>query len=201
MDESNQAIAALLARARTRDAPAAEALVNCLYPAVMTVVERRRPRAVDAEDIAQEVFLKMFQHLDGFRGGPLELEAWLRRTAFRACLDHHRRLKCRPELRWADLSEDQLAALNAINAADADPSPADQAGSRDLVAALLSGLSPKDRLLVEMLDMERRGWEEVRELTGWSAVNIRVRLFRARRKLRGILAALLEHDELDGRQA
>ncbi len=195
MDESNQAVAVLLPRVRAREAAAAEALVELLYPAVMAVVERRRPRSVDAEDIAQEVFGKLFQHLDGFRGGAPELGAWVRRTAFTTCLNHHRWRKSRPELRWADLPEEQLAALEAVHADTAATSPAEQAGGRDLIETLLAQLPPKERLLVEMVDVEQRGWEEVKALTGWSAVNIRVRLFRARRKLRRIFNELLKSDE------
>lgn len=197
MDESSQAIAALLPGARARDAAAAGALVAALYPVVMAVVERRRPRSVDAEDLAQEVFLKLFQHLDDFRGGGPELIAWSRRTAFTTCLNQHRRRKSRPELRWADLSDDQVAALEAVHAATADPTPAEQAGGRDLIEALLSRLAPKERLLVELVEIEQRGGEEVQALTGWSAVNIRVRLFRARRKLRRLFGELVKEHERD----
>lgn len=197
MDESNQAIAALLPRVRARDAAAAEALVAALYPVIIAVVERRRPRSVEAADITQEVFLKLFRNLDQFRGGAPELEAWTRRTAFTTCLNLHRRRKSRPELRWADLSEDQVAALDTVNAEAADPSPAEQAGGHDLLEALLSQLSPKERWLVEMVDVEQCGWEEVKAVTGWSAVNIRVRLFRARQKLRHVLGKLLKEHEPD----
>lgn len=195
MDDANQALAALLSRARARDAAAAEALVSAFYGAVMAVVERRRPRSVDAEDIAQEVFLKMFQRLDDFRGGPRELEAWLRRTAFRTCLDHHRYQRSRPEVRWADLSEDERAALNALGRADTDFSPAERAGGRELVELLLSHLSAKDRLLIEMINLENRDMEEVKALTGWSEINIRVRVYRARRKLRRVLIELMGDHE------
>jgi RNA polymerase sigma-70 factor (ECF subfamily) len=191
MDDANQGLAALLSRARARDAVAAEALVSAFYGVVMAVVERRRPRSVDAEDIAQEVFLKMFQRLDDFRGGPRELEAWLRRTAFRTCLDHHRYHRSRPEVRWADLSEDERAALNALGRGDTDFSPAEWVGGRELVDLLLSHLSAKERLLIEMINLENRAMAEVKELTGWSEINIRVRVYRARRKLRRVLTALM----------
>lgn len=198
MDDANQALAALLSRARARDAAAAEALVSAFYGVVMAVVERRRPKSVDAEDIAQEVFLKMFQWLDDFRGGPRELEAWLRRTAFRTCLDHHRYQRSRPEVRWADLSEDERAALDAIGRGDTDYSPAERAGGRELVDLLLSSLSAKERLLIEMINLENRDLEEVSQLTGWSEINIRVRVYRARRKLRRVLSELMRNHESTG---
>ncbi|MCX8107557.1 MAG: sigma-70 family RNA polymerase sigma factor [Verrucomicrobiae bacterium] len=195
MDESELALTTLLARARARDPAAAEELVSVLYPVVMAVVERRRPRSVEAEDIAQEVFLRMFCHLDKFRGGPRELEAWLRRTAFRVCLDHHRYLESRPEIRWVDLTEEQRNALDAIYRGNGNPTPAEVACARDLVNALLSGLTAAERSLVEMVQLEKLDMEKVQQITGWSMVNIRVRMFRARRKLRRMLAKLLSDHE------
>jgi RNA polymerase sigma-70 factor (ECF subfamily) len=195
MDESSQAIAALLPRVRARDAASAEALVEVLYPVVIAVVERRRPRSMDAADIAQEVFLKFFQHFDGFRGGEMALVAWVRRIAFTTCLNHHRARKARPELRWADLPAAQQLALEASQADGTTPSPAEQAAGRDLLEALLSQLPPRERSLVELVDVEQRSWQEVKALTGWSAVNIRVRLFRARRKLRAVFGELMKDHE------
>lgn len=198
MDGPYHALDQLVSRARCRDAEAAEALVEALYPVVMGVVDKRRPQSVDAEDIAQEVFLKMFRHLDSFRGGPKELEAWLRRTAFRTCLDHHRYRKSRPEVRWSDLSDEQRAALDAVCRPDGSATPAEQAGARELADALLANLAPKERLLFEMLELERLSLEEIERLTGWRAINVRVRVYRARRKLRSILAKLLDEHELTG---
>ena len=197
MDASSQAIATLLPRVRARDAAAAEALVEALYPVVIPVIERRRPRDVEANDIAQEVVLKLFTHLDDFRGDGPALLAWARRTAFTTCLNHHRRRKTRPELRWADLSEEQQAAVEATGADPHEPSPAERASARDLLETLLAQLPPKDRLLVQMVEIDQCPWDEVQALTGWSAVNIRVRLFRARRRLRRVLGPLLHDHEYD----
>jgi len=56
-------------------------------------------------------------------------------------------------------------------------------GARELVDILLEALSPEDRLLIRMLEMEDLSVNEVRQRTGWPATLIRVRAFRARRKL------------------
>ena len=56
-------------------------------------------------------------------------------------------------------------------------------GARELVEKLLEALSPEDRLLIRMLEMDERSVDEVRQATGWSSTVIRVRAFRARRKL------------------
>jgi len=195
MDDEKPDVAALLARTRQRDAAAAEALVECLYPVIMPVVQRRLPRGADPRDLTQEVFLKIFTNLDGFRGSAASLEAWARRIAFRTCLNQLRHQRSRPELRWADLPEDQVEMLDSVVAAGQEPDPGQQASARDLLAALLAQLPAKERLLFELLELEQRGLDEVRQLTGWSRINIRVRMHRARQKLRRAWQQLSKNHE------
>jgi RNA polymerase sigma-70 factor (ECF subfamily) len=186
---------ALLERTRQRDPVAAEALVEFLYPAVMAVVHRRLPRGADPQDLAQEVFLRIFANLDGFRGSGTSLEAWARRIAFRTCLNQLRHQRSRPELRRADLSEEQVELVDSVVMVGHEPEPGQQASARELLGALLAQLPAKERLLLEWLELEERPLDEVQRLTGWSRINIRVRLHRARRKLRRALAHLLkDHD-------
>jgi RNA polymerase sigma-70 factor (ECF subfamily) len=185
----------LLDRARQRDPAAAEALVDHLYPAVIAVVRRRLPRGTDEQDLAQEVFLRIFSHLDSFRGDASSLEAWARRIAFTTCLNALRHRHRRPECHWTDLSPGEQQALEASTLATDPPTPDQGLGARELLDRLLSTLDPADRSLIEWVDLEQRTPAEVRELSGWSAVNIRVRLFRARRKLRQALAQLQEPHE------
>ena len=184
MDDRSSDVTSLLERTRRRDAAAAEALVEYLHPVILPVIHRRLPEGADPRDLAQEVFLRIFSNLDRFRGSASSLEAWARRIAFRTCLNRLRHWRVRPELRWTDLSEAQREMFDSVIAAGQEPDPAQQASARDLVEALLARLSPKERLLVELLELEQRSLDEVCQLTGWSRINIRVRLHRARRKLR-----------------
>jgi RNA polymerase sigma-70 factor (ECF subfamily) len=186
---------ALLHQVRRRDSDAATRLVERLYPVVMAVVHRRRPRNADPEDMAQEVFLKLFAGLPAYRGGGASLEAWARRIAFTTCLNQIRHEQRRPELRWTDLTEPQAATLEALSADDSNATAADTVAARDLVQVLLNQLPAPERLLLELIDLEQRPLDEVRTLTGWSAVNIRVRCFRARRRLRRLLQRLQPHHE------
>jgi RNA polymerase sigma-70 factor (ECF subfamily) len=107
------------------------------------------------------------------------------------CIDRLRAEKRRLELRWADLSEGEADALEAC--LSASESLADYTvAAGDLVQKLLEQLSPEDRVVVEMMDLEGRNATEIKELTGMSAVAVRVRAFRARRKLRQYMAKLGE---------
>jgi RNA polymerase sigma-70 factor, ECF subfamily len=176
-------VADCLARVREQDQEAARSLVEYLYPTVIRIVRRHLPRRAAEEDLAQDIFVKVFEKLDQFQGG-VPLEHWVSRIAVNHCLNAIRAQKVRPEWRMADLSEDQAAALDAATAGrEQSPDPAHLMGARELVEMLLGALSPKDRLLIRMLEIDGLSIEEVRAATGWSATLIRVRAFRARRRL------------------
>jgi RNA polymerase sigma-70 factor (ECF subfamily) len=187
--DSGLDVAACLARVRRGDDVAARELVTRLYPLVLKIVRAHRPRRVAEEDLAQDIFLKMFSHLDQYRG-EVPVEHWLARIAVTTCLDQLRAQKRRPELRWADLSEDEAEVLEAVTAAENEPHPATALNAREIVQKLLECLSPQDRMVVTLLDLEERSLAEIRKMTGWNETLIKVRAFRARRKLRKHLADL-----------
>jgi RNA polymerase sigma-70 factor (ECF subfamily) len=176
-------VADCLARVRGQDQDAARALVEYLYPMVIRIVRANLPRRAAEEELAQDIFVKMFQKLEQFRG-EVPFQHWVSRIAVRHCLNAIRAQKTRPEWRMADLSEDHAAALEAATVGHAgSPDPSILLGARELVDMLLRALSPEDRLLIRMLEMEGFSVEDVRRRTGWSAALIRVRAFRARRRL------------------
>ena len=172
---------------RHSDQDAARRLIEALYPCVMSIIRGRLPRRLAEEDLAQEVFVRFFEKLDQY-DGRAPLSHWVSRLAVNVCIDALRAEARRPELRWADLSEAEAEALRATVADSAAEAP--DAAASDLTARLLDTLDAKDRLVVQMLDLEARSVREVRELTGWAETAIRIRAFRARRKLRKNLLEL-----------
>lgn len=185
-----------LARVRQEDQDAARLLVDHLYPTVIRIVRGNLPRRAAEEDLAQEIFVKIFSKLNQY-AGEVPLEHWVSRIAVNHCLNALRFQSSRPEWRMADLTEEQTAALEAATIApQQDPDPAHVIGAHELVEKLLNALNPKDRLLMRMLEMEDRSVDEVRQLTGWSAAAIRVRAFRARRKLNRLFGKLRKEGRL-----
>jgi RNA polymerase sigma factor (sigma-70 family) len=185
----------LLRRARQGDDDSAAALVEMLHPTISGVVHRCGARREDACDLVQEALVKVFQHLDQLEGGGRRLHAWARRIALTTCLNRRRWWQARPELRVADLSDEQADLLErSANSSSVEDIEALLA-ARDLVAQMLERLDPRDRLIIELLELEECGLDEIRQLTGWSRVNARVRAFRARRKLRQILRQLLKEND------
>ena len=104
-----------LALVRAGDEVAARALVGHLYPLVIKLVRAHRPRRTAEEDLAQEVFMKMFARLSQYEGRDgVPFEHWVSRVAVTTCLDALRAEMRRPELRWADLTETEADMLDAV---------------------------------------------------------------------------------------
>lgn len=176
-------VPACLARVRDNDEEAARLLVRHLQPLVTKIVRSHLPRRTEEEDLAQMVFVKVFKHLDQF-SGQVPFEHWVSRIAVNTCLNELRAERCRPELRWADLSPEQAEVISKVVVNESEPDMTEQIAARDLARTMLETLPAKDRLLLTWLDLEGLSVEEVRQRTGWGASRIKVRAFRARRKLR-----------------
>src|SRR5665213_3820884 len=192
-DEPAFDLASCLERVRRRDQDAARQLVDHLYPLVIRIVRAHLPRRVAEEDLAQEIFLKMFTRLDQYQGA-VPFPHWVSRIAVTTCIDQLRAQKRRPEFRWADLSENEARVLDNITSDENDVAPNDAFATRELVDKLLGQLSPDDRMVIQMLDLEQKSIAEISALTGWNPSLIKVRAFRARRKLQKLLASLRKEE-------
>jgi len=182
-------LAACLARVRQRDQLAARDLVEHLHPMVIRIVRARLPRRVAEEDLTQEIFLKMFTRIAQYQGN-VPFTHWVSRIAVTTCIDHLRSQKRRPEFRWADLSENEADVLDAVLTSEKDVTASDALAAHELVHKLLDQLKPDDRMVLQLLDLEQKTLAEVSGLTGWNITLIKVRAFRARRKLQKLFVDL-----------
>jgi RNA polymerase sigma-70 factor (ECF subfamily) len=187
MDESDAH--ALVAAALEHDNEAARELVRRLYPLVAKMVRAHRPRRTSEEDLSQMIFIKVFQKLSQF-SGKVPLEHWVSRIAINTCLNQIAAEKSRPELRHADLSEEEQAVVESLASSSNELAPDKRLASRQLVEHLLDLLKPVERLIVDLLYLQERSVAEVQAMTGWSASRIKVRAFRAREKLKNHLVRI-----------
>ena len=187
-DDQSFDLAGCLDRVRLRDQGAARELVEHLHPLVIRIVRAHLPRRVSEEDLAQDIFLKMFTRLAQYQGA-VPFPHWVSRIAVTTCIDQLRAQKRRPEFRWADLSENEAQVLDTVTADDG-ATPDDAVATRELVARLLGQLKPEDRMVVQLLDLEQKSIAEISGLTGWNPSLVKVRAFRARRKLQKLFAEL-----------
>jgi RNA polymerase sigma factor (sigma-70 family) len=187
-----------LEQVRRQDEGAARALVQQLYPLVIRIVRGHLPRRMSEEDLAQEIFVKMFNRLEQYesRAG-VPFEHWVSRLAVRTCLDALRAERRRPEWRWSDLPEEERAWLDFMLTETQTAPDVSAASARELVEKLLAQLPPPDRLVINFLDLEQRSVKEIALLTGWSTTLVKVRAFRARHKLKVLAAAFRKEGGYD----
>jgi len=181
--------AGCLERVRQRDQSASRQLVEHLYPLVIRIVRSHLPRRVAEEDLAQDIFLKMFTRLAQYQGN-VPFPHWVSRIAVTTCIDQLRAQKRRPEFRWADLSENEAEVLDNVLTDERDTTPGDALAARELVHKLLDQLKPDDRLVIQLLDLEQKTIAEISARTGWNQTLVKVRAFRARRKLQKLFQDL-----------
>ncbi|MFN2541887.1 MAG: RNA polymerase sigma factor [Chthoniobacterales bacterium] len=151
------------------------------------MVRAHRPRRTSEEDLCQIVFMKIFEKLSQF-SGDVPLEHWVSRIAINTCLNQIASEKVRPELRYADLSEEEQAVVANLASASDELAPDKQIASRQLVEHLLDCLQPVERLVIDMLYLQERSVAEIQKITGWTATRVKVRAFRARQKMKKQLA-------------
>ncbi len=182
MDKESD-VRALVEGALRHDDEAARGLVRQLYPLVAKLVRAHRPPRTAEEDLCQMIFIKILQKLPQY-SGKVPLEHWVSRIAINTCINQIQAEKARPELRHADLSEEQSALLDNM-AADTDELPHDQKfAARDLVEKLMAALKPVERLVIDLLYLQQRSIAEIQKITGWSASLVKVRAYRARQKMK-----------------
>ena len=188
-DDDSFDLAGCLERVRAHDQIAARELVEHLHPLVSRIIRTRLPRRVAEEDIAQDIFLTMFTRLDQYQGN-VPFTHWVSRIAVTTCIDHLRAQQRRPEFRWADLSDIEADVLDNVLTNENVVDAGEALASRELVEKLLSQIKPDDRMVLQMLDLEQKSLAEISQLTGWNTTLIKVRAFRARRKLRKLFEEL-----------
>ena len=141
--------------------------------------------------------MKAFTQLKSFEGRG-SLEGWLTRIATNTCLNMIRASKRRPEFTVSNLTEEQtdwLGQKQSALAGETHRSAEKKFVAADLAERLLEVLSPEDRLAVTMIDGEGASIKEVADTTGWSESKVKVRAFRARKRLREAMEKLMKRVE------
>jgi RNA polymerase sigma-70 factor (ECF subfamily) len=182
---------ACLQRWKQGDEAAAEELIRHLYPVISKIVRIHLPRRDDESDLVQEILMKTFARLHQYKGDA-PITHWVSRLALTTCLDRLRAQKIRPEVRRADLTPDESEAFDSAWLTGTSPAATDAIAARDLVDKILASLSPEDRSLILMVDLEGRSLQEISDTIGWSISKIKMRLFRVRPQLRQLIRKLEE---------
>jgi len=189
---ANEKDAEVVDRILGGDVDAFECLMDRYGEYVSRIAGRRVPWE-DAEEVAQDIFIRAYISLSTYAGKG-DFKWWLSKIAERACYDFWRQRYKSREKPVSALNEDQakwLARATFEQSARAHADGTAGREARELLAWALGKLSPEDRAVIELVHIEERPVAEVAELLGWSVVNVKVRAYRSRKKLRAVLERLV----------
>jgi RNA polymerase sigma-70 factor, ECF subfamily len=173
----------LVRRAQSEDQEAFEELVRRHQHRVFAVAGGILRRREDVEDIAQQVFVKAYFSLKKF-DQRAAFSTWLYKITVNECWDLLRKKKVRPLVYESDLSEEQARQVIAAEEKDGGgPDVSDRLEARERVEGLLEGLDERDRLMLILKEVEGYAVEEIAQVLDLNANTVKVRLFRARRRI------------------
>lgn len=178
----------LVNKAVKGDNSAFEALMEKHMGIIYNIALRMTANQDDAEDMTQEIMIKIFRSLGSFKGNS-KFSTWIYRVAVNTCLDELKKKKNKKHLSLdAEISGDD--GENQIEIKDDSPSPeklAEQNELRDMVAAAVKLLSDEHRAVIVLRDIRGMSYNEIAGILGCSDGTVKSRISRARAQLKMIL--------------
>ena len=172
----------LIKRAQKADSAAFNEIVLAYRKRILGTIARLIARPEDVEDVAQEVFLRLYFSLDQLRTAEV-FEPWLHRLTVNAAYDYLRKQRRRQEYRMSDLSEQQVMLADAMAGGKADQEEQQQKKIRESVDSLLGAVSEADRILLMLKEVEGLSLKELEKVYNVKENALKVRLFRARQRV------------------
>ncbi len=173
----------LVRRAQGEDKEAFEELIRRHQHRVFAVASGILRKREDVEDIAQQVFVKAYFSLKRF-DQRAAFSTWLYKITVNECWDLLRKKKVRPLVYESDLSEEQARqVMTSAEKVNPGQDISEKLEARENVERLLEGLDERDRLMLILKEVEGYSIEEIAEVLNLNGNTVKVRLFRARRKV------------------
>lgn len=174
---------ALVRQAQNGDKTAFEILVQRHQHRVFAVARGILKRQEDVEDVAQQVFVKAYFSLKRF-DQRAAFSTWLYKITVNECWDLLRKRKARPLVYESDFSEEQSRQYAAVEReASNAPDTSDRLAMRQRLDELLGQLDERDRAMLVLKEVQGFSVEEIAETLELNANTVKVRLFRARRRI------------------
>jgi RNA polymerase sigma-70 factor, ECF subfamily len=185
----------LLARCRYGDHGALEALYRRHERPVYSLLYRMLGNHDDAEEAIADVFVKVWRSAASFRG-QARFTTWLYHVTANTARDRLRTRRGCSDVSFEEITGNEEAFAAQGRVAESPEKAAIRASESAKIVAALNGLSEEDRLLVSLHHLQDLGCEEISRITGIAVSNLKVKLFRARQKLRHVLSEMEEAHEL-----
>jgi RNA polymerase sigma-70 factor, ECF subfamily len=184
----------LIKRAQEGDSAAFNEIVLAYRKRILGTITRLIARPEDVEDVAQEVFLRLYFSLDQLRTAEV-FEPWLYRLTVNAAYDYLRKQRRRQEYRMSDLSEQQMVRADAVAGGRAEQDEREIKKTRETVEAVLGSVSEADRILLMLKELEGLSLKELEKIYNINENALKVRLFRARQRVLKAFEAVAKRDE------
>ena len=171
-----------------------EGLVRRYQAHVLNMVKRHVPER-DMEETAQEAIVRAYRSLPNYRGKGRGFKAWLSAITIRTCYDYWRKTYRSKEVPLSTLTDDHKLWVEKVMAEESAQGMREKAASDEARIVLdwgLNHLSAEDRMVLELVYFEELTGREAAKLLGWTTANVKVRAFRARRKLEKIFQEIIE---------
>lgn len=194
MPEVDPADEALVAQAQRGDAAAFGLLVERHQDALFNSVSRMVSQRQDAEDLAQEAFVKAFRGIGQFEGRS-SFFTWLYSIAFHLVISHRRRIGSARHLNPLSFhhgSDDDGGGIEPEDGSDGPGSDAERHETRERVERAIAELEDDYRAVIVMRDIEGFDYQAIADVLGCPQGTVKSRLHRARLALRDLLKDLLK---------
>jgi RNA polymerase sigma-70 factor, ECF subfamily len=158
------------------------------YRSLVQAIAAKHVPFDQVEDTMQDVFLRTYRSLPSFRGEG-GFKSWLSVIAVRTCYDYWREHYKMQEVPMSMLTDKHQAWLETVMSDQSKQSFYEgnpEREAREVLDWALATLSPADRMVLELVYLEGRSVKEAAALLGWSSANVKVRLFRSRKKLHSL---------------
>jgi len=183
VDHRNSEEAELVKRVQAHDEMAFREVVERYQSKVFSIIFGILRNRNDAEDIAQQVFAKIYFSIKNFDFRS-SLLTWIYKITVNECYDYLRKKRVRKLVYESDFSDEDAQRMEASEPAVDGQLPIDtRLAQRDLIVKLLGKLSEEDRSLMLLKEVEGHSVEELAQMTGLNENTIKVKLFRTRQKL------------------
>ncbi len=192
-------VPALVELAKQGDDEAFGILVDEYKGKIYNYVSRMLHDPTEAEDVAQEVFIRAYENLMGFRGAA-SFQTWLYRIASNLAIDAARARNRRDVGAFSldrPVATDDGQLERELPTGERGPDgQVESTELQEIVAEALTELSPKLRMVISLFDIEGLSYREIADVLGCPVGTVKSRLFNARNQLRQILASRIDIEDL-----
>jgi RNA polymerase sigma factor (sigma-70 family) len=175
---------------REGDTNAFAVLVNRYKDMVFTLSLKMLKDREEAEEIAQDTFLKIYKSLSKFNGES-KFSTWIYKVAFNTCLDRLKKNKRLQPVAGMDAftGQEVISLMNVLDSIE-------ERERKQMIQDCLHGLPGEDSFLLTLYYFEEQSVEEIAKIIGINPNNVKIRLYRSRKKLAALLKDRLEPENI-----